>query len=159
MKQAILSLGTNLGDRELNIKNAILALKNLPKTKVIEVSRKYRTKPFMVSDKQEDYLNCCVKVETELQAQTLLGACLGIEAEMGRQRTFKNAARIIDVDLLLYEGEQSNTDDLVLPHPKICERAFVMVPLFDICINKNILGFDFSKEYEAVDRSDVELYK
>lgn len=159
MKQAVLSLGTNLGDRELNIKNAIFALKNLPKTKVVEISRKYITKPFMVPDKQEDYLNCCVKVETKLQAQTLLGACLGIESVMGRQRTFKNAARIIDIDLLLYEGEKSNTNELVLPHPKICERAFVMVPLSDICMDKNILGFDFNKEYEAVDRSKVKFYK
>ncbi|MDQ5984048.1 MAG: 2-amino-4-hydroxy-6-hydroxymethyldihydropteridine diphosphokinase [Eubacteriales bacterium SKADARSKE-1] len=152
-------MGTNLGDRELNIANAILAIKSLPKTKVIEVSKKYITKPFMVPDKQEDYLNCCVKIETKLQAQTLLGACLGIEAAMGRQRTFKNSSRVIDIDLLLYEGEKSDTDDLVLPHPRIRERAFVMVPLSDICVDKNILGFDFHKEYKAIDKSGVEFYR
>lgn len=158
MKQAVLSLGTNLGNQEINLENAISAIKNLPKTNIIDISRKYKTKPFMVPDKQEDYLNCCVKIETELQAQTLLGACLGIEATMGRQRNFKNASRIIDIDLLLYEGEKSSADDLILPHPRILERAFVMVPLADICTDKNILGFDFGKEYEEVDKSDVELY-
>lgn len=150
MKEAVLALGTNLLDREKNLRTALEALKRLPDTVVEKVSSIYETEPFQTPDPQNDYLNCCVKVQTELLPEMLLGCCLGIEAAMGRERPFKNAARIIDIDLLLYEGVAMNTAHLTLPHPRIKERAFVMVPLKDLYKNKVALGLDFSEALEVV---------
>lgn len=150
MKEAVLALGTNLLDREKNLRTALEALKRLPGTVVEKVSSIYETEPFQTPDPQNDYLNCCVKLQTELTPEMLLGCCLGIEAAMGRERPFKNAARIIDLDLLLYEGVTMNTEHLVLPHPRIKERAFVMVPLSDLYKKRVALGLDFNEDLEAV---------
>ena len=122
MKEAVLALGTNLLDREKNLRTALEALKRLPGTVVEKVSSIYETEPFQTPDPQNDYLNCCVKLQTELTPEMLLGCCLGIESAMGRERPFKNAARIIDIDLLLYENEIINTEKLTLPHPRMKER-------------------------------------
>lgn len=159
MKKAILALGTNLPNREKNLLMAINSLEKIPRTKVNKVSSIYSTKPFLVPDKQDDYLNCCVEVETELFPKTLLGCCLGIEAAMGRLRPYKNAARIIDIDLLLYENENSYDEDLILPHPRIKERAFVMVPLNNLLDGHCFFDFNFSESFNDIDKSGVSLYK
>lgn len=159
MPEAVIELGSNLGNREENLKRAIDSIDLLPGTCVKKVSRYYETEPFGVPDKQDNYINCCVQISTELLPETLLGCCLGIEAAMGRVRTYKNAARIIDVDLLLYENANRLTTDLTLPHARIKERAFVMVPLKDIYPNMIALGVDFSKEFSNIDCSGVVLYK
>ena len=158
MHSAILALGTNLYDKEDNIKKAIRAIGCLPKTSVVKISSLYETKPFLVPDKQGNFLNCCIEVETDLQPKTLLGCCLGIEASMGRRRPYKNAARIIDIDLLLYEDRTYEDSDLFLPHPRIKERAFVMIPLLDICSEGRFFDFDFNKEIQEIDCSDVKKY-
>ncbi len=158
MAEVVLALGSNLLDREKNLKTAIEFLSRLPNTTVEGVSSIYATKPFLVPDEQNDYLNCCAKIKTDLSAETLLGCCLGIESAMGRIRTYKNAARIIDIDLLLYEGVTINMDHLVLPHPRIKERAFVMVPLSDLYPTKIAVGFDFTEEFKKVGTSGVLFY-
>lgn len=150
MKEAVIALGTNLLDRERNLQIAIEAIKKLPGTIVEAVSSIYETKPFQTPDPQGDYLNCCVKIKTVLSPEMLLGCCLGIEAAMGRERPFKNAARIIDLDLLLYEDVTMRAPCLTLPHPRIKERAFVMVPLSDLYKNRVALGLDFNEALEAV---------
>ena len=150
LKEAVIELGANLGDRQRNIDAAVQALGKLPETRVIAVSKYYETAPHDVPDKKNDYINCCVKLETALLPETLLGACLGIEAAMGRVRQYKNQARIIDVDLLLYEGENRDTKDLQLPHPRMLERAFVLVPLLDLYPDGNALGLDFSGALRAI---------
>ncbi len=159
MKEAVIALGSNLLDREENLKTAIESLKRLPGTTVEEISSIYVTEPFLAPDKQDDHLNCCAKIKTELPPETLLGCCLGIEAAMGKVRTYKNAARIIDIDLLLYEGVTLNTKHLTLPHPGIKERAFVMVPLSDLYPEKVALGLDFDITLEKVGKNGVLLYK
>lgn len=146
--EAVLEFGTNLGDRENNIKSAIDAVRKLPETEVISISKFYETEPFGVPDKQENYINCCAKIKTNLEAQTLLGACLGIEAAMGRIRTFKNAARIIDIDLILYGNLNIETKDLIVPHQRMLERLFVLVPLLDLYPNGNALGIKFKKNLD-----------
>ena len=83
-------------------------------------------------ENQSMFYNAAVTVETELSAQMLLGACLGIEGAYGRIRTIKDGPRVLDLDLLLYEGMKSESFLLTLPHPRIFERAFVMVPLLDL---------------------------
>ncbi len=159
MKEAVLALGSNLFDREKNIKDAIAALEKLPETSVQDLSPIYETKPFQTPNKQDDYLNCCVKLFTTLTPEILLGCCLGIEASMGRERPFKNAARIIDIDLLLYQDVSINTKHLILPHPRITERAFVMVPLRDLYPNNIALGLDFTQALTQVNMNDLCLYK
>ena len=93
---------------------------------------------------------------TELSPRALLGACLGIEAAMGRTRTIKNAARIIDIDLLLYEGAEITDPELTVPHPEIRNRAFVMVPLSEILPDQKFFDYDFAAAYQRVDKSGVE---
>ena len=131
MKQAAVALGTNLGDRRANLLAALDALAALPHTREVRRSRVYETKPVGYAD-QPDFLNMVVLLETDLSPRALLGACLGIEAALGRRRSFQNAPRVIDLDLLWMENETSNTPELILPHPRMCERAFVMVPLKDV---------------------------
>lgn len=150
MKQAVIELGSNIGNRVDNIRKAILSIERLPKTLVLDVSKYYETEPFSVPDKQNNYINCCIKVSTDLLPYTLLGACLGIEAAMGRLRPFKNASRIIDIDLLIYENEIVNTPDLVLPHPRMLKRAFVLVPLKDLYPDMNALGIDFKSNLKEL---------
>ena len=139
--KAYLGIGTNIGDRKENLQNAISALNLLPLTRVTQVSDVYETDP-VGYDEQDNFLNICVEVETKLNSDNLLGAALGIEAGLGRIRTIKNGPRIIDIDLLLYGDECKNTETLILPHPRMMKRGFVLVPLMDIgfeskFINKN----------------------
>ncbi|MCH5190900.1 MAG: 2-amino-4-hydroxy-6-hydroxymethyldihydropteridine diphosphokinase [Oscillospiraceae bacterium] len=131
MKKAYLGIGTNMGDRFGNLQSAVDSLNLLPTTKVNAVSRVYETDPVGYSD-QENFLNIAVEVSTDLTAEGLLGACLGIEAGLGRVRTFKNGPRVIDIDLLLYDTQICDTSMLNLPHPRMFEREFVLRPLIDI---------------------------
>lgn len=128
---AYLGIGTNIGNRIENLQNAICALNLLPLTIVTQVSNVYETDPVGYDD-QDDFLNIVVEVETKLNSDNLLGAALGIEAGIGRIRTIKNGPRVIDIDLLLYGDECKNTETLILPHPRMMERGFVLVPLSDI---------------------------
>lgn len=131
MSKAYLGIGTNIGNREENLKNALLSLNLLPTTKVTAISSVYETAPVGYAE-QGDFLNIAVEIETELTAHNILGACLGIEAGLGRIRNIKNGPRNIDIDLLLYEDEKYNTPSLILPHPRMFEREFVIRPLLDI---------------------------
>ena len=119
----------------------------------------YETAPFDVLSQQEDYLNCCVMLDTELDPEALLDRCLDIEAQLGRVREEYHGARTLDIDLLVCQGFSSQTPRLTLPHPGILERAFVMVPLSDLFPGREALGLDFSAAYEAVDKTGVRLYK
>lgn len=155
MNKAVLGLGANLGKREENIRAAIHAIELLPETTVISKSSLYETKPFDVPSPQNDYLNCCILILTELSPKALLGACLGVEAAMGRERHEVHSSRDIDIDLLLYEGQICSDVELKLPHPQILRRAFVMVPLSDIFPDHKALGLDFSSALKKVDCSEV----
>lgn len=157
MTEAIISLGSNMGDRKLNLTSAINALGIVPGVGIIESSNLYETIPFGVPDEQSNYLNCCVKVSVELSAHALLGVCLGIEAAMGRERKFRFSSRIIDIDLLLYADHTYNTKELAIPHPRIRERAFVIVPMGDLCKDKSFYNFDFSFEFNTLSRAGINL--
>ena len=157
MKKAYRGMGTNIGDRYNNIINAIDSLKHLPLTQVVAISDVYETEPWGY-EQQDDFLNVCVEIETELSPKTILGACLGIEAAFGRERPFKNAPRIIDIDLLVYEGVKSDDPELTLPHPRIQERAFVLVPLRDISESLRFDDVDFNNAYENCDKNSVKKY-
>ena len=113
--KAVLGIGTNIGNRLKNIENVYSSLSLLPNTKIIKKSSVYETEPWGY-EQQDRFLNCAVLIETELSPNALLGACLGIEAALGRVRKFKNGPRIIDVDVLLLENiELSTLRDWLLP--------------------------------------------
>lgn len=157
--QVVLGLGTNLGDREANLARALDALERLEGTQIVKLSNLYETEPFDVISQQEDYLNCCVLLETSLKPQRLLEHCLEIEQSLGRVRLEYHGARTMDIDILLCEGFASHTQELTVPHPHIRERAFVMVPLSDLFPLHQAFGYDFHQAYEAVDKAGVRLYK
>ena len=149
MKKAVIGIGTNIGNREENIKNAVAALSLVPDVRVLRESSVYETEPWGFTEQQSFY-NCVVEVETGHSPEALLGICLGIEAGMGRIRKFRNGPRVIDLDVLVFEDYESGTDELVLPHRFIGERDFVLIPLKELFDDMNILGFSYSEEYEKI---------
>ncbi len=152
--KAILGIGTNMGERDKNIALAVDALSKLPGTSVEKLSPMYETKPWGYTE-QNNFINACVMLETDLSPNALLGACLGIESAMGRLRPFKNSPRIIDIDMLLYEDVKINTKELTIPHPFIRERPFVLVPMHDIIYNNKFFSYDISDSYEKCDKSEI----
>lgn len=137
--KAYLGIGTNIGDRMKNLQDSIDCLNFLPLTQVTEVSDVYETDP-VGYENQDNFLNIVVEVETELNPHNLLGAALGVEAGLGRVRTIKNGPRIIDIDLLLYEKEIIESETLILPHPRMMERNFVLKPLLDLDFNNTVIN-------------------
>jgi 2-amino-4-hydroxy-6-hydroxymethyldihydropteridine diphosphokinase len=127
MSIAYVALGSNLGDKEQNIRRA-LELMEHHGIQVIQVSPLITTEPYGVTD-QPEFLNGAAEVEWPGDAESLLHTLLAIELEMGRQRKRRWGERNIDLDLLLFGDQQLHTDDLVLPHPDMVNRSFVLKPL------------------------------
>ena len=130
-KTAYVALGSNMGNGEENIRSAAKALELVPGVTVEELSPVYETKPWGY-EAQHNFTNACARLSVEISPEALLGVCLGIEAGMGRIREFRNGPRIIDIDLIIYEGEERNSDELKLPHPGMKDRDFVLVPLSNV---------------------------
>lgn len=128
---AYLGLGANLGDRQANIQTALQKLSELPTITLMCVSSVYETAPVGVTD-QPDFLNLVAAARTNLGPVALLDALLHIENQMGRVRTERWGPRVIDIDLLLYGSEQIVFPGLTVPHPRLRERAFVVVPLAEV---------------------------
>ncbi len=156
--KAILGIGTNIGDKLENIKNACSAIDLLPDTVILRKSAIYETQPWGYTQ-QDNFYNCVVEIETSLSPNALLGACLGIEAGLGRVRQFKNGPRIIDIDVLLIDGITVGTEELTVPHKFIKQRDFVIVPLNDLFPENVAFGYDFSKEYASTDKSKLNKIK
>jgi 2-amino-4-hydroxy-6-hydroxymethyldihydropteridine diphosphokinase len=131
MKKVFLGLGTNLGDREANLRTAVgNIIENIGR--VVSLSSVYETEPWGFRTK-DLFLNMVAEVETKLKPSGLLGRMLMIEAKMGRLRSGKGySSRIIDLDILLYGEEILDSKSIVIPHPKLHERRFVLVPLCEI---------------------------
>jgi len=124
-----LGLGSNLGDRPGNLKRALEALAR--KVKVVRVSSIYETEPVGFLS-QPRFLNAVCRVETGLKPLELLRFVKNIETELGRRQSFRDAPREIDIDILLYGSVVMDTPELTVPHPRMTERAFVLVPLVEI---------------------------
>jgi 2-amino-4-hydroxy-6-hydroxymethyldihydropteridine diphosphokinase len=131
LTQAFVALGANLGNPELTVKAAIMALDSIPLTKRVATSSLYRTAPVGLKN-QPDFVNAVVALETRLAPQALLSELFAIEQEFGRERSVKNAPRTLDLDLLLHDDNTVDTPLLVLPHPRMHQRAFVLAPLAEI---------------------------
>jgi 2-amino-4-hydroxy-6-hydroxymethyldihydropteridine diphosphokinase len=129
MSETWLGLGSNLGDKRANILRALDLLAAV--CSLSRVSSLYKTEP--VGFKNQDwFLNCAVKAGTELPPRALLDALKAIEQAMGRRERIRNGPRVIDLDILLYDGLVAEQDGLVIPHPRMHERSFVLVPLREI---------------------------
>ncbi|HZQ95198.1 MAG TPA: 2-amino-4-hydroxy-6-hydroxymethyldihydropteridine diphosphokinase [Candidatus Sulfotelmatobacter sp.] len=126
---AYLSLGSNLGDRETNLRRAIRDLGAMGR--VISASSFYETEPVEFTG-QGWFLNCAVALETAAASAELMRGLLGIEREMGRQRIQKKGPRIIDIDILLFGMAVVNEPELIIPHPAMAKRRFVLEPLAEI---------------------------
>ena len=131
MHTAFIALGSNLGDPESNVRLGIAALGGLPQVQLVAVSSFYRSAPFGYAN-QPDFVNAVVQLSTGLAPQALLAALLAIERRFGRERSFRNAPRTLDLDLLLYDARSIDEPGLALPHPRMHERAFVLAPLLEI---------------------------
>jgi len=126
---AYLSLGSNVGDREANLREAIARLGEFGR--VDAVSSFYETEPVEVVD-QPWFLNCALKLLTKFGAEELLAGALAIERSMGRERTRPKGPRLIDIDIVLYGDNVINAPGLTIPHPGVAERLFVLTPLAEI---------------------------
>jgi 2-amino-4-hydroxy-6-hydroxymethyldihydropteridine diphosphokinase len=124
-----IGLGSNMGDRQANLRAALHALH--PAVQVLAQSPVYETAPWGYTD-QPDFLNQVVKAETELTPHALLDSLKSIETALGRTPTFRYGPRPIDLDILLYDDLVLDTTNLTLPHPRLTQRAFVLVPLADL---------------------------
>jgi 2-amino-4-hydroxy-6-hydroxymethyldihydropteridine diphosphokinase len=136
---AFIALGSNLDDPEAHVKRGIDALSSLPHTEVQRVSTLYRSAPVGYHD-QPDFINAVVQIATRLGARVLLDALLTIERRHGRVRGVPNGPRTLDLDILLYGEQVLHEPGLAIPHPRMHERAFVIVPLAEIAPRQNIPG-------------------
>lgn len=135
MNKAFIGLGSNIEPRKHYLDQAIDKLTTHPYIHVIKVSSIYETPPVGYLD-QQSFLNMVVELEVELESLQLLKACQQIEKDLDRKRSFKNGPRTIDLDILLFNDEYRDLEGLQLPHPRMVERAFVLVPLCEIAPNQ-----------------------
>ncbi len=131
MNTVYLSIGTNMGDREANLKLAVRLLTEAQGVTVEAISSIYETAPVGFVD-QASFLNIAVRLSSSLSPSDMLRLCQDIEQELGRVREFRWGPRIIDLDILLYNHENIETESLIVPHERMFERAFVLVPLMEI---------------------------
>lgn len=129
MAEVVVALGSNMGNRETNIRRAIGLI--APFVSLRAISPVYETEPMYLAE-QPWFLNCVLVAETKTPPRELLGQLQRVEAGMGRQRDAPNGPRFIDIDIIFYDDLVVSEPDLVIPHPRVAERAFVLVPLADV---------------------------
>lgn len=152
MNKIYLSLGSNIGDTKSNLDRAIESLGE--KINILNRSSYYETEPVGYKD-QDWFLNIVLEGETGLGPEELLRFTQGIECKMKRKKTIRFGPRIIDIDILLYGQIQLQTEDLIIPHPRMCERAFVMVPLYEIAPNLIIEGKNIREIIDELEGEQV----
>jgi len=135
---AFLALGSNVGDRLANLQEAVDLLGGVGDIEVVRSSRVYETEP--VGPAQPEYLNAALEVRTSLAPGELLAACLNVEDAIGRVRLERWGPRNIDVDVLTYGDQDVDEPDLTIPHPRMHERAFVLVPLLELTADPHLPG-------------------
>jgi 2-amino-4-hydroxy-6-hydroxymethyldihydropteridine diphosphokinase len=158
---AYIALGSNIGNRYDYLREAIQRLNDYPEIELVNYSSVYETDPVGYED-QDLFLNMVIKVKTEWAAHDLLDACLKTEAELGRKREVRWGPRTIDLDILLYNQENIETEKLIVPHPRMGERNFVMIPLLEIHPDINIPGRETSLESginELPNKEGVRVWK
>lgn len=127
---AFVGIGANLGDARTSVETAIQRLGTLPATRLTGQSSLFRTTP--IDAEGNDYINAVVRIETALHPEKLLEELQSLERASGRERPFVNAPRTLDLDILLYGNREISTDLLIVPHPRLTQRAFALIPLLQI---------------------------
>jgi len=150
IRRSVLALGSNLGERLANLQGAVDSLADTPEVWVTAVSPVYETVPLDSPEGSPDFLNAVVLIDTTLSARTLLERALAIEDSFGRERTEEQgSSRTLDVDLIVVADRRSNDENLMLPHPKAHERAFVLAPWNDVEPDAEIPDFGLVAELLA----------
>ncbi len=139
MTICFLALGSNLRSPERQLRQAIKAIKRLPKSHVLAIANFYKN-PAVGRKAQPLFYNTVISIRSFLEPERLLQACQTVESQQGRIRRFKNGARTLDVDILLYGKRQVNLKNLTIPHPHMLSRDFVMVPLSELLAYTRITG-------------------
>lgn len=134
-----IGIGANLGQAEAMVRTAFDLLHALPTTTLIERSALFRTAPIEADG--DDYINAVAGIQTQLAPANLLTALQAIEQEQGRVRSHRNAARTLDMDILLYGQQQLQTASLIIPHPRLTQRAFALIPLLQIAPFITVPGY------------------
>ncbi|TWF49703.1 2-amino-4-hydroxy-6-hydroxymethyldihydropteridine diphosphokinase [Neorhizobium alkalisoli] len=155
-KTASIGLGGNIGDPPASMARALSELDARKDCRVTAVSRLYSTPPWGKTD-QADFFNCCALVETSLEPEALLDICLDIEREMKRVRLERWGPRTIDIDILTYADRAQKTEKLELPHPRMTERGFVMMPLADIAPDMIVNGKAVREWLENADIAGISV--
>ncbi|MBK6631061.1 MAG: 2-amino-4-hydroxy-6-hydroxymethyldihydropteridine diphosphokinase [Betaproteobacteria bacterium] len=137
--RAFVALGSNLGDPQATVQAALVALERLPRSTLAAASSLYLSAPVGLHN-QPDFINAVAVLDTQLGADALLEELFAIEARFGRKRAYLNSPRTLDLDLLLFGDETRRTVQLTLPHPRMHERAFVLLPLVEIASETVIPG-------------------
>lgn len=158
----LIGLGSNLGERECQLEQALQRLEQAGDLRIVSVSNLYETKPVGDTD-QPEFLNMAARLETFLTPLDLLKRCLALENEMGRLRTRRWGPRIIDIDLLEYDARRVRLAELILPHPEIVNRGFVLIPLNDIVpelmLENEKTVAEMTGVFLAGKQNDVRLWK
>ncbi|MFS0883825.1 2-amino-4-hydroxy-6-hydroxymethyldihydropteridine diphosphokinase [Aeromicrobium sp. 179-A 4D2 NHS] len=156
IRQAVLSIGSNLGDRAARLQGAVSALEDTPEVTVVAISSVYETDPVGAPEGSGPFLNAVVLIDTTLTVHTLLDRALAIEDAFGRERSEPGAPRTLDVDIIVVGDRIANDDSLTLPHPRAHERGFVLVPWLEIDPEGEIPGHGFVADLiSGVDTSGV----
>lgn len=155
MNKSYLSLGSNMGDRVGMLRQAVRLLKEHPAIEVMNISSLYETAPIGFTE-QDVFLNMVVQLQTSLTAYELLEICQDIEQTLDRKREIRWGPRTIDLDILLYNQDEFETKNLVIPHPRMHERAFVLVPLLELDPEQDFIepqreGIEIWKTYNSVE--------
>jgi len=145
MTVAFVGIGSNLEDPARQVEQALAELDALPHSRVVRRSSLYRTAP-LGDPAQPDFVNAVAQLETGMPAERLLGELQAIEARHGRRRSFANAPRTLDLDVLMYGNLVVKTEKLEIPHPRMHERAFVLKPLLEISPEATIPGIGAAKD-------------
>jgi len=127
---AYIGLGANLGDARRTVRQAVQDLGTLPQTRLMRASSLYRTAP--IDSSGPDYINAVAEVATTLSPQALLTELQRLELAAGRERPYRNAPRTLDLDILLYDDIALDMPTLTIPHPRMVDRAFVLLPLAEV---------------------------
>jgi len=153
-----LALGSNIEDRRRNLKVAVAGF--APHIKCLRSSPIYETQPWGIQD-QPDFLNQVVEVQTQLQVLVLLDFLKRLEVQLGRQHTIRYGPRVIDIDILFYDDLIFNTPGLVVPHPRLHERAFVLAPLAELApdLKHPILNRKIKDILQECDLSGISVYE
>jgi 2-amino-4-hydroxy-6-hydroxymethyldihydropteridine diphosphokinase len=158
---AYIALGSNMGDRFEYLKKAMLLLESHDGIQVVNTSSIYETDPVGYTD-QDQFLNMAVQVKTKLNPDELLAECLNIEDKLGRKREVRWGPRTLDLDILLYNHENIETEKLTIPHPRMSERAFVLLPLLEMDPNLTLSNMGKPLKYclqSIPDKEGVRIWK